>query len=285
MLEIKNISKCYGKFPALTDVSLEISPGMFGLLGPNGAGKTTLMRIITTLLTPTAGEISMGNINWKKAHLVRNMIGYLPQKFSLYKNITVKEVLHHIAVLRGFYDQREKMVVNVLEKVNLLEQKDKKIKELSGGMIRRVGIAQAILGDPQIIVVDEPTAGLDPAERIRFRRLLHYLSKESIVIISTHIVEDIAATCEQAAILHKGKILKKDDLKSLSDMAKGKVWSMTLSTDEYFNISKEWNVISSQHLGNKYNLRIISETPPNGALSATPSLEDAYLYLMGCVSE
>ncbi|MCR4440995.1 MAG: ABC transporter ATP-binding protein [Peptococcaceae bacterium] len=285
MLKIENISKHYGKFPALTNVSLEINAGMFGLLGPNGAGKTTLMRILTTLIKPTTGEISMGEINWRQPHLVRRMIGYLPQKFSLYKNIKVQEVLKHIAVLKGLYANREKKVYTVLEKVNLLEHRNRKIGELSGGMIRRVGIAQAILGDPQIIIVDEPTAGLDPEERIRFRRLLHYLSKESIVLISTHIVEDIEATCEQAAILHKGKIIAKGNLKSLSAIAGGKVWNISVSTDEYYKISNNLNIISSQRINDKYHLRIISDTPPNGALSTAPTLEDGYLYLMECVSK
>lgn len=285
MLKIENISKNYDKSPALTNVSLEILPGMFGLLGPNGAGKTTLMRILTTLITPTTGEISMGQINWRQSHLVRSMVGYLPQKFSLYKNIKVYEVLKHIAVLKGLYDNREKTVHTVLEKLNLLEHRDKKIGELSGGMIRRVGIAQAILGEPKIIIVDEPTAGLDPEERIRFRRLLHYLSKESIVIISTHIVEDIEATCEQAAILHKGKILAKGDLESLSAIARDKVWDIFVSKDEYYNISNSWNIISSQRIDDRYQLRIISDTPPNGAISTRPTLEEGYLYLMECASK
>ncbi|MDD2402444.1 MAG: ABC transporter ATP-binding protein [Clostridia bacterium] len=285
MLEIKNISKKYGKFPALTDISLEITHGMFGLLGPNGAGKTTFMRILSTLISPTAGEINMGDINWKVPHLVRNIIGYLPQKFSLYKQIKVQEALKHIAVLKGIDQCREKKVFDALEKVNLVEYRDKKIGELSGGMIRRVGIAQAILGEPRIIIVDEPTAGLDPEERIRFRKLLYYLGKKSIVIISTHIVEDIEATCEQAAILYKGKILASGDLNSLSEIARGKVWDISVPLNEYYNLSNNWNIISSRLINDMYHLRVISDTPFKGAISMTPVLEDGYICLMESVEK
>ncbi|PKM47539.1 MAG: ABC transporter [Firmicutes bacterium HGW-Firmicutes-8] len=284
ILKLRNISKNYGNFPALQNVSLEIVSGMFGLLGPNGAGKTTLMRILTTLIPATTGKISFRNIDWGKPQEVRQMIGYLPQKFSLYKHIKVREALNHIAVLKGLQSNREKLVDSVIEKVNLTGQKDKRIGQLSGGMIRRVGIAQAILGEPPIIIVDEPTAGLDPEERIRFRKMLRQLGKESIVIISTHIVEDIEATCDQAAILHKGKLLAHGDLNSLSEIAKGKIWDMSVPLDEYYCISEKWNVISSHRISDMYRLRILSDTPPNGANPTVPSLEDGYLYLMECAS-
>lgn len=283
-LQLSHVSKKYNKFPALSDVSLELIPGMFGLLGPNGAGKTTLMRILTTVIPLTTGSINYGSTDWRNPEEVRRIIGYLPQKFSLYKHIKVNEALNHIAVLKGIVINRTKIVDSVMEQVNLQEYKNKKIGELSGGMIRRVGIAQAIMGDPRIIVVDEPTAGLDPEERIRFRRFLHQLGKESIVIISTHIVEDIEATCEKAAILHKGMLLAQGDINSLSGIARGKVWKISVPLQEYYEISAKWNVISSQRFDDLYHLRILADTPPKGADCVAPSLEDGYLYLMKCAS-
>ncbi|HZG71497.1 MAG TPA: ABC transporter ATP-binding protein [Chondromyces sp.] len=284
-LILSGVSKNYGKHIALQNVSLEIEFGMFGLLGPNGAGKTTLMRILTTLLSASSGEIRFGNLNWNEPHKIRNIIGYLPQKFSLYKQIKVREALQHIAKLKGIQSNNDKAVDSVIEKVNLSDQRDKKIGKLSGGMVRRLGIAQAILGDPKIIVVDEPTAGLDPEERIRFRRLLRQLGRESIVIISTHIVEDIEATCDKAAILHKGQLIKSGDIHTLGKIAQGKVWEVSVSEDDFHSMYEKCNVISSHRTDNIYRLRILSEEPPmNAGLFSpslvTPSLEDAYLYLM-----
>ncbi|RNB74757.1 ABC transporter ATP-binding protein [Brevibacillus panacihumi] len=282
---LSGVSKNYGKHIALQNVSLEIEFGMFGLLGPNGAGKTTLMRILTTLLSASSGEIRFGNLNWNEPHKIRNIIGYLPQKFYLYKQIKVREALQHIAKLKGIQSNNDKAVDSVIEKVNLSDQRDKKIGKLSGGMVRRLGIAQAILGDPKIIVVDEPTAGLDPEERIRFRRLLRQLGRETIVIISTHIVEDIEATCDKAAILHKGQLIKSGDIHTLGKIAQGKVWEVSVSEDDFHSMYEKCNVISSHRTDNIYRLRILSEEPPmNAGLFSpslvTPSLEDAYLYLM-----
>lgn len=284
-LILSGVSKNYGKHIALQDVSLEIEFGMFGLLGPNGAGKTTLMRILTTLISASSGEIRFGNLNWNEPHKIRNIIGYLPQKFSLYKQIKVREALQHIAKLKGIQSDNDKVVDSVIEKVNLSDQRDKKIGKLSGGMVRRLGIAQAILGDPKIIVVDEPTAGLDPEERIRFRKLLRQLGRETIVIISTHIVEDIEATCDKAAILHKGQLIKNGDIHTLGKLAQGKVWEVSVSEDDFHTVYEKCNVISSHRTDNIYRLRILSEEPPmNASLFSpslvTPTLEDAYLYLM-----
>lgn len=284
-LILSGVSKNYGKHIALQDVSLEIEFGMFGLLGPNGAGKTTLMRILTTLISASSGEIRFGNLNWNEPHKIRNLIGYLPQKFSLYKQIKVREALQHIAKLKGIQSDNDKVVDSVIEKVNLSDQRDKKIGKLSGGMVRRLGIAQAILGDPKIIVVDEPTAGLDPEERIRFRKLLRQLGRETIVIISTHIVEDIEATCDKAAILHKGQLIKNGDIHTLGKLAQGKVWEVSVSEDDFHTVYEKCNIISSHRKDNIYRLRILSEEPPmNAGLFSpslvTPTLEDAYLYLM-----
>ena len=199
-LAINNVTKQYGSFTALQGVDLQIEPGVFGLLGPNGAGKSTLMRILTTLQPADSGHIEYDGLSWQKQHLVRDIIGYLPQKFSLYKHLKVKEALTHVAVLKGIKTPRDS-VQDVLHRVNLEEHQNKKIGALSGGMIRRLGIAQAILGNPQIMIVDEPTAGLDPEERIRFRNILQTLGTSKTIIISSHIVEDIETVCDQAADL------------------------------------------------------------------------------------
>ena len=207
-IEIKNLSKNYGKKQALKQINLEIEQGMFGLLGPNGAGKTTLMKILTTLTRKTSGDIKLCGIPVERCREIRQMIGYLPQDFSLYGNMSVYEALDYLAVLSGMSKKERAMKVpQMLEKVNLKEQHKTRVKTMSGGMKRRLGIAQAIIHDPQIIVVDEPTAGLDPEERVRFRNLLCEIARDRIVILSTHIVGDIEATCENIAVLNQGEIL------------------------------------------------------------------------------
>ncbi|SDX11016.1 ABC-type multidrug transport system, ATPase component [Marininema mesophilum] len=282
MLQINEICKVYGGSQVLNLISLDIRPGMFGLLGPNGAGKTTLMRILTTVIPSTSGNIHYGDISWSNKNEVRKMIGYLPQKFSLYKQLRVNEALYHLAVLKGVSARlQKKMVAEVLDKVNLNEHQDKKVGHLSGGMVRRLGIAQAILGDPKIIIVDEPTAGLDPEERIRFRKLLRMLGEKSIVIISTHIVEDIESSCDQIAVLHKGQLKKHGNIDKIRASAKGKVWELTVSNEDFYKISDEWNVISNHKESDGYRLHILSDEKPEGALSIDPTLEDSYLYLMG----
>ena len=278
-LQIVNLVKNFGSKRALDRESLTISQGIFGLLGPNSAGKTTLMRILTTLLPPSEGEIKMGQINWKDLQRVRSIIGYLPQKFSLYKQIRVDEALTHIATLKGLENDLKTHVSQVLEKVNLTEQSKMKIGQLSGGMIRRVGIAQAMLGTPKIIVVDEPTAGLDPEERIRFRKFLRQLGKDSIVIISTHIVEDIEATCEQVAVLFQGKVMMYGETDLVAATAKDKVWEITVEKDDFYQLSDQLNIISSQKVDNHYRLRFISNNPPVQAHRCEPTLEDGYLYM------
>lgn len=279
-LNLDKVTKDYGKFRALDNVSLQVEPGMFGLLGPNGAGKTTLMRILTTLITCTSGNIRYGQLDWTEPNDIRNIIGYLPQKFSMYKQIKVREALLHIANLKGIRSEREKKVDEILDKVNLVEQKDKKISQLSGGMIRRVGIAQALLGNPKIIIVDEPTAGLDPEERIRFRKLLRQLGKDSIVIISTHIVEDIESTCDRAAILYKGKLLAEGAVNHLGGIAKGYIWEKEVDKEDYYALSESLNIISNHQKGDKYRLRILSEKHIEGGQLVEPTLEDGYLLLM-----
>ena len=283
-LEINNISKRYGELKALDNVSFKINNGMFGLLGPNGAGKTTLMRTITTLLPIEEGSITYNDIQWQNGDEVRKIIGYLPQHFSIYKNLKVYEALEHMAILKNVDNAKEE-VSSVLNKVNLYSDKDKKIKQLSGGMLRRVGIAQAILGNPKILVVDEPTAGLDPENRIKFRNLLRDISKDMIIIISTHIVEDIENTCNEIGILKKGSLLFSGNVIDFLEKAKGHIYEVDVNREEFNDISSRVRIISSKTFIDGYNIRFLikneNEFIPKNAKVVSPSLEDAYLYVAG----
>ncbi|KJB86986.1 hypothetical protein AZ66_15665 [Paenibacillus sp. E194] len=280
VLQIKDVTKLYGKIKALDRVTVEIQRGMFGLLGPNGAGKTSLMRILTTVIPPTGGDVIYGDYSLSNKNEFRSMIGYLPQKFSMYKHLTVQEVLTHIGVFKGINKNPKENIQKVLELVNLSQEQNKKVSQLSGGMVRRLGIAQAILGDPQILIVDEPTAGLDPEERIRFRKLLKQIGKQSIVIISTHIVEDIETTCDNAAIMQGGKIIVQDRIQEIGKLAEGKVWEIIVPTEKIYNLPPEWNVISTYRENDTYRIKVLSETNPGNGKPVSPSLEDGYLYVM-----
>lgn len=282
-LVIENLNKSYGSFQALKDISLQISPGAYGLLGPNGAGKTTLMRILTTVLEKDSGSIRLGDLDWKDKHKVRNIIGYLPQKFYLYKNLTVEECLNYIAVLKEVQEFNDKDLNELLDLVNLTEHRDKKVKALSGGMVRRLGIAQAILGNPKILIVDEPTAGLDPEERIRFRNLLSFISTESIVIISTHLIEDIENTCSTVGVLNKGSFIYTGETKDLSTFGKDKIWEVTCGLREYSNIKTKFEIFSTIRNSDKgtVTLKIASVNKPlENAIPINPTLEDGYLCLL-----
>lgn len=213
---ISHLCQSYGKKEALRDVSFTIPAGMFGLLGRNGAGKTTLMKTLCTLLTPKSGEITLRGVPVRETAKVRGMVGYLPQEFSLYPSMTVQEGLDYLGVLSGMEkDLRRRRIGELLEQVNLTEQAGKKVKALSGGMKRRLGIAQALLHDPRIIIADEPTAGLDPEERVRFRELFCRLAEEKTVLLSTHIVGDIEEACENLAILDEGRLRYAGTVKAL----------------------------------------------------------------------
>lgn len=207
-IEIKDLDKYYGKKQALNHINLTIHQGMFGLLGRNGAGKTTMMKTLATLLKKQSGSITICGVPVEEAASVRKIVGYLPQDFSMYPNMTVYEAMDYLGVLSGMSkEKRKKRIPLLLEQVNLLENKNQKVKALSGGMRRRLGIAQAILHEPKVLIVDEPPAGLDPEERVRFRNLLCEIAERRIVILSTHIVGDIEATCENIAVMDQGKIL------------------------------------------------------------------------------
>lgn len=280
-LKIDSLSKSFKRHLILNQVSLEIKPGLFGLLGPNGAGKTTFMRIIATILRPDEGEIRFNGIDWSKnPDQVRKMLGYLPQDFGLFRNITARESLEYIGSLKGIPKKHLYFEIKkVLEEVNLQEYENKKVGGFSGGMRRRLGIAQAILGEPKLIMVDEPTAGLDPEERIRFRNLLKRLGNQNrIVFLSTHIVEDIQATCEQIAVLNKGKAQIFNSTAELAKIAHDKVWKLTVNEDEFNEIEKNYKIISSNMTERGIDLRILSNIKPNNdALSVDPSVEEGYL--------
>lgn len=282
-ISIDNLTKNFGKTKALDNISLKIGQGMFGLLGKNGAGKTTLMRTIATLINKTQGEITVCGVPVEKSAQVRKIIGYLPQEFSLYPKMRVFDVLDYLGVLSGMSKKERKTSIDkVLEEVNLSQYRKAKVKVLSGGMKRRLGIAQAILHNPKVLIVDEPTAGLDPQERIRIRNLLCDLAKDRIVILSTHIVEDIQSTCEDIAILDNGKILYKGRVNELIKSAQNHVFTIRTSREQSEIIKSQFKVTAMVVSGEDITLRLVSEEKPfPEALVSEPTMEDAYMYLLG----
>lgn len=281
-IEISHLTKKYGAKTALNDVSLNIEQGMFGLLGPNGAGKTTLMRVLTSLIRKNEGMVTVCGIPVEHTAEIRKMTGYLPQDFSMYGNMSVYEALDYLAILSGMGSAvRKKKVPEMLEKVNLIDQRKIRVRAMSGGMKRRLGIAQAIIHDPKVIIVDEPTAGLDPEERVRFRNLLCEIAKERIVILSTHIVGDIEATCENIAVLNKGSLMFQGTVSKLIHMVEGKVYSAKVSIKELEQVKETFLVTGILTTGSTASVKIISDTPPlPEALACSPDVEDAYMYLM-----
>lgn len=287
-IEIRNVDKFYGRKQALYDINLTINQGMFGLLGRNGAGKTTLMKTLATLHQKRNGSITVCGIPIEHTKDIRGITGYLPQDFSMYPSMTVEESLDYLGVLSGMNKElREKRIALLLKRVNLTEHKHKKVKALSGGMKRRLGIAQALLHEPKVLIVDEPTAGLDPEERIRFRNLLCEVAEERIVILSTHIVGDIEATCEDIAIMNNGHILWKGTVSQLLDNARGKVFTVNISKNFLSQIKKDYIVTGILVQSSYTTVRLISDNPPDlqEAASAEPNVEDAYMYCLfshGC---
>ena len=281
-IQIKDLDKYYGKKQALNHINLTIHQGMFGLLGRNGAGKTTLMKTLATLLEKQKGEIRICGIPVEETARVRKMIGYLPQDFSMYPNMTVYEAMDYLGVLSGMSKEKRKQRIPVLlEQVNLQNDSRKKVRALSGGMRRRLGIAQAILHDPKVLIVDEPTAGLDPEERVRFRNLLCEIAEKRIVILSTHIVGDIEATCENLAVMDQGKILYHGTVEALIELAKDKVYTAEISKKELPVMKENYLVTGMLSAGNNVSVRFLSEKKPfDGAKPCSAGVEDAYLYLM-----
>ena len=287
-IEIRNVDKFYGKKQALRYVNLTIEQGMFGLLGRNGAGKTTLMKTLAALHRKSSGQITVCGIPIENAKEIRTITGYLPQDFSMYPSMTVEEVLDYLGALSGMNKTfRRERSEFLMKRVNLTEHRHKKVKALSGGMKRRLGIAQALLHDPKVLIVDEPTAGLDPEERIRFRNLLCEVAEERIVILSTHIVGDIEATCENIAILNSGEILWRGTVSELIRNAAGKVFTVNAEKKFLPRIKSEY-VVTGMLVQSEYTtVRIISENIPDiqGAVPVEPNAEDAYMYCLyshGC---
>lgn len=282
-IEIKQVNKYYGKKHALKDVDLVIPEGMFGLLGRNGAGKTTLMKTLATLHGKQSGEIRVCGVPIENAKEIREMIGYLPQDFSMYPSMTVTECLDYLGTLSEMpKDERKKRIKELIGKVNLDEQRNTKVRKLSGGMKRRLGIAQALLHDPKVLIVDEPTAGLDPEERIRFRNLLCEVAEDRIVILSTHIVGDIEATCENIAIMNEGEILWEGTVPELIENAEGKVFTAEVPRQQLNKVKADYIVTSMLKQGNITTLRLISEKKPEDlqCTETEPNCEDAYMYCL-----
>ena len=285
MLSISNVSKTYpNSVKALQDINLNIPKGMYGLLGPNGAGKSTLMRILATLQTPDEGSIQLGDIDViDNKDAVRQTLGYLPQEFGVYPKARAEDLLNHFAVLKGINERksRKEVVEALLKQTNLWDVRRQKLGGYSGGMKQRFGVAVALLGNPKLMIVDEPTAGLDPAERVRFLNLLSELGENSVVILSTHIVEDVSELCTRMAIINKGEIIKEaEPLQAMREL-NGYIWKKIVSKDEYQRIANEHTVISTKLLAGQTVVHVHSPSQPDAGFQAVePDLEDVYFTAM-----
>jgi ABC-2 type transport system ATP-binding protein len=280
-LTISNVSKTYSNgLKALTDVNLSIAPGMFGLLGPNGAGKSTLMRTIATLQDPDTGTIMLGDINIvKQKEELRKVLGYLPQDFGFYPKVNAEDMLHHFAVLKGINNKAERKEIcdALLQQTNLFEARKRNLSEYSGGMRQRFGIAQALLGSPKLIIVDEPTAGLDPAERERFHNILSDLGENIIVILSTHIVEDVMNLCPRMVIMNRGKVLLDGKPGETIDQMRNTVWEARIDKTELNAYKEKYKVISAKVSKGQLLIHVISDHVPEAIFTAAePDLEDVY---------
>ena len=282
LLSIEGLSKTYSNgVRALYDVNLTLGNGMFGLLGPNGAGKSSLMRTIATLQEADSGSIRLDGLDvLKEKTRVRQLLGYLPQEFGVYPKITAERMLDHIARLKGVGQagERRDIVQGLLEKVNLYKDRRKHLGTYSGGMKQRFGIAQALIGDPRLIIVDEPTAGLDPAERNRFYNLLSQLGQNTIVILSTHIVEDVSTLCSSFAIICKGEVLYAGDPEKAVNELDGVIYSKAIDQADISYYRNIYQVISTQLKGGKLHIRVLSRNaePQDGFVPAESNLEDVY---------
>ena len=288
-LKISNLSKTYPNgVKALDNVSLEINNGMFGLLGPNGAGKSSLMRTLASLQEADSGSVFLNDLDiLNNPKELRRTLGYLPQEFGVYPRITAAQLLDHMAILKGVTNSKERkeLVKYLLNKVNLYKQRDKSVKSFSGGMKQRVGIAQALIGDPQLIIVDEPTAGLDPGERNRFHNLLAEVGEEGIVILSTHIVDDVQELCTDMAIMNLGRIVYNGSPLTVLDDLVGLVWQKQIERGELEQYEANFRVISDKMVAGKPQIHVLSESNPGeGFVSVRPNLEDVFFAKIG-VSE
>lgn len=280
-LEITNLSKTYPNgVQALKDITLTIPTGMFGLLGPNGAGKSTLMRTIATLQEPDLGSITLDGVDvLANKTEVRKVLGYLPQEFGVYPKMSAEEMLDHFAMLKGITDgkQRREAVNSLLKQTNLYDVRKKHIGGFSGGMKQRFGIAQALLGNPKLIIVDEPTAGLDPAERIRFHNLLSEIGENIIVILSTHIVEDVSDLCSRMAIIFKGEVLLEGEPLKAIEAVQGRIWKKVVDKQSVQEHAQRFEVISTRLFAGKILLHVVSDAQPDSTFEAADAtLEDVY---------
>lgn len=286
-LSLDRLTKQYGSKIAVDLVSAELTSGVYGLLGANGAGKTTLMRMLCSILEPTSGEVFLnGQEVSSMGASYRDLLGYLPQDFGYYPNYTAEEFLHYIAALKGIPRKAaRKKTKELLEMTDLASVAGKKIKTFSGGMKQRIGIAQALLNNPKILILDEPTAGLDPKERVRFRNLIADYADGRIVILSTHIVSDIEAIADKVFLMKKGKFILQGSVEELTQKADGKVWELTVPQREARRYQEELTVANLRHEDGFVTLRIIAdEKPAENAVPCKPLLEDLYLYYFGSVS-
>jgi ABC-type multidrug transport system ATPase subunit len=281
MLTISNLSKTYPNgVEALKNVNLEIPAGMYGLLGPNGAGKSTLMRTIATLQQPDTGTVDLDGLD-VVAHPedLRKLLGYLPQDFGVYPRISALDMMDHMAILKGFTNRKERkdVVESLLQQTNLFDVRKKALSGFSGGMRQRFGIAQALIGDPKLIIVDEPTAGLDPEERNRFLNLLSDIGEHKVVILSTHIVDDVTNLCPNMAIINKGRIVSEGKPADLIQSLSGSIWTKTVDRKEIEAHRSRHTVISSHLYAGRYRLHVLSDLDPgDGFDSQEPDLEDVY---------
>jgi ABC-type multidrug transport system ATPase subunit len=281
-LLLEGVSKLYsGKVWGLKDFSLEVGPGILGLLGPNGAGKSTLMRILATITRPTSGTVTWNDVDILRApNRLRTVLGYLPQDFGVYPNLNAVEFLEYLAAAKGLNRKTARQrIYELLEVVNLVEARKRPLGGFSGGMRQRVGIAQALLNDPELLIVDEPTAGLDPEERLRFRNLLSELSGTRIVILSTHIVSDVEECAKEIALIARGRLVTCAAPEELLRSVEGKVWEMVAPSADLPALRQQYLTSSTMHRSDGVHLRIVSkEAPGAGAIGRPPTLEDAYLY-------
>src|SRR5262245_5029669 len=284
-LQIRGVSKTYSNgVQALKDVTLTIPVGMYGLLGPNGSGKSTLMRTIATLQEPDAGRINLGAIDvLKQKDEIRKTLGYLPQEFGVYPKVSAETLLDHFALLKGIAERgaRREVVHSLLQQTNLWAVRKQKLGGYSGGMKQRFGVAVALLGNPKLLIVDEPTAGLDPAERVRFLNLLSELGENSVVLLSTHIVDDVSELCTRMAIIDRGEILlEAEPLRAVADLH-GQIWRRVISKEELPAVAREYAVISTKLLAGRTVVRVYGDTSPGANFEPTePDLEDVYFSTM-----
>ncbi len=279
MLRLSSVARTYpGGIAALRDVNLDVPRGLFGLLGPNGAGKSTLMRTVATLQAPDSGSITFDGIDvLRDKTALRKVLGYLPQEFGTYPRTSAERMLRHFAALKGIHGANQHEVVEqLLAKTNLWDARHRSVDTFSGGMKQRYGIAQALIGNPRLLIVDEPTAGLDPAERRRFQNLLAEVGEDVVVILSTHIVEDIAGLCPLVAIMGQGRILQHGDADALVAALSNRVWTSVVSREEAKLLRGQFPMLASRWKGGRMEVRVLADAAPAGMTPAAATLEDVY---------